>query len=100
MGLYCQMIEVGLRRLGRVGVCSKNGLCTFAAVLEKVACAFPKSKAFDLLCFEIASSQHANKSPRQHFVCLGLNYYLCASYQSAGLAYMRQGLKDVQPLQG
>ena len=68
--------------------------------MEKVVCAFPKSKAFDLMCFEIASSQYANKSPRQHFVCLGLNYYLCASYQPAGLADIGQGLEDVQPLQG
>ena len=32
--------------------------------------------------------------------CEGANYYLCESYQSAGLAYMRQGLEDVQPVQG
>lgn len=32
--------------------------------------------------------------------CEGANYYLCESYQSAGLADIRQGLEDVQPLQG
>lgn len=91
---------MGLRRLGRVGVCSKNGLCTFAAVLEEDICALPKRELFDLMCFEIESSQHANKNPRQNFVCVGLNYYLCASYQPAGLEDIRQGLEDVQPLQG
>ena len=91
MGLYCQMIEVGLRRLGRVGVYSKICLCTFAAVLEEDICALPKRELFDLMCFEIASSQYANKNPRQNFVCVGLNYYLCASYQPAGIEDIRQG---------
>ena len=36
---------MGLRGLGRVGVCSKRCLSTFAAVLEEEVSAFPKARS-------------------------------------------------------
>lgn len=50
-GLFCQMIGVGLRGLGRDDVSCIICLCTFAAVFEEDVCAFFKREVFDLFCF-------------------------------------------------